>query len=244
MNIPKNHPRHKSLTQRHLIEDGLANGIVAPAGLIAHGRGEAFYYLLGEKTTEIAKVQIRAAAAKLLLAKRPVISVNGNVTALCAKEIVQLSKQIPAQIEVNLFYKTPKRVKLIAKEFAKHGVKILGQKPTKSIPNLSSKRNLVDEKGIWGADVVLVMLEDGDRTQSLLDIGKEVIAIDLNPLSRTAICANITIVDNVTECIPRLSEEVKKIKAAPREELNKIVKNFDNKKSLKETEHIIRSGNP
>ncbi|MDP3762556.1 MAG: phosphopantothenate/pantothenate synthetase family protein, partial [bacterium] len=125
MKIPKSHPRRISLEQRHLLEEGFEKGIVAPAGMMAHGRGEALDYLLGEKTSPEAKVQINAAAAMLLLAKRPVISVNGNTTALCAKEIVQLAKAIPAAIEVNLFYRTEKRLKLIEKEFRKRGVKIL-----------------------------------------------------------------------------------------------------------------------
>ncbi len=38
--------------------------------------------LLGEKTTSNAKNAIKAAAAALILAKNPVISVNGNTAAL------------------------------------------------------------------------------------------------------------------------------------------------------------------
>lgn len=243
MKIPKNHPRRKSLSERRLIEDGLARGIVAPAGLIAHGRGEAFYYLLGEKTTKEARKQINAAAAKLLLAKLPVISVNGNTTALCAREIVELAKQIPAQIEVNLFYKTRKRVELIAEEFRKLGVEILGQTHSKNIPNLASKRSQVDETGIWKADTVLVMLEDGDRTEALRKFGKFVIAIDLNPLSRTAKKANIAIVDNLTQCIPRLTKLIKKLKKTKRHKLLAIVNKFNNSKSLKASEQLIRRGN-
>ena len=55
--IPKSHPRYKSLSERKLIEDGFEKGIIAKAGLIAHGRGETFYYLLGEKTNKETKKQ-------------------------------------------------------------------------------------------------------------------------------------------------------------------------------------------
>jgi len=72
--IPKSHPRAKSLVIREKLVDGFDDGIVAKEGLLAHGRGEAFDYLLGEKTTPTAKNAIKAASAALLLAKNPVIS--------------------------------------------------------------------------------------------------------------------------------------------------------------------------
>ena len=66
--------------------------MVVEEGLLAHGRGEMFDYLIGEKTTKTSQKAIKAAARALLVAKLPVISVNGNFAALCAKEIVELSK--------------------------------------------------------------------------------------------------------------------------------------------------------
>ena len=45
----------------------------------------------------------------------PVISVNGNVAALCPKEIVKLAGIVNAKIEVNLFYVNEKRKKNIVK---------------------------------------------------------------------------------------------------------------------------------
>ena len=242
MKIPKNHPRYNSLMEREKIEEGFEKGIVAPTGMIAHGRGETFDYLLGEKTPKEAIGQIEAAGAELLLAKKPVISVNGNTTALCAREIVQLSKTVPAPIEVNLFYRTSKRIKLIEKEFAKLGVKILGTKPTTRIPKLMSQRRFVDVLGISVADVILVMLEDGDRAEFLRRMGKQVIAIDLNPLSRTARKANITIVDNVTRALPLLTQKIKKLKKKKDKELRQIVSRFNNKKSLMLIEAKMRGG--
>ena len=40
-------------------------------------------------------------------------------------------------------------------------------------------------------------------------MGKQVITIDLNPLSRTAQTAHITIVDELTRCLPLLTEFVR-----------------------------------
>ena len=92
MNIPKSHPRFVSLSIREKIVKGYNDGLVAKEGLLAHGRGEAFDYLVGEKTSKTAKAAIKAAAVKLLSAQNPVISVNGNVAALCQKRLFSLPK--------------------------------------------------------------------------------------------------------------------------------------------------------
>ena len=113
--IPKSHPRAKSLLIREKLVAGFENGLVAKEGLLAQGRGEAFDYLLGEKTGKSAKSAIKAAAAQILLAKLSVISVNGNVAALCPKEIVKLARQTGSKIEVNLFYSNEKRKNNIVK---------------------------------------------------------------------------------------------------------------------------------
>src|SRR3972149_6183446 len=115
MKIPRSHPRHRSLVTRERLVKAWKAGIVVPEGLIAHGRGEAFDYLLGEETSAPALVAEKAAAAFLLGAKRPVISVNGNVAALAAKEVVRLANAIPARIEVNLFHRSEARVARIVR---------------------------------------------------------------------------------------------------------------------------------
>jgi 4-phosphopantoate--beta-alanine ligase len=89
------------------------------------------------------------------------------------------------------------------------------------------------------ADVVLVPLEDGDRTEALVKMGKKVIAIDLNPLSRTAQFAAITIVDNIVRAMPVLVETARKLKAERRNKLERILANFDNKKNLSEALKLI-----
>ena len=242
--IPKSHPRAKSLLIREKLVNGFDNGLVAKEGLLAQGRGEAFDYLLGEKTGKASKQAIKAAAAQLLLAKMPVISVNGNIAALCPKQIVRLSKQIKAKLEVNLFYANEKRKQAIIKTLKKNGAsEILGTNPTLStkLPDIDSARRIVDKNGIFTADVVVVPLEDGDRTLALRKVGKIVITFDLNPLSRTSQTANITIVDNVTRAIDLLIDELKKLSKKNKRILRKIVIDFDNKKNL--AENVIQIKN-
>jgi len=225
--IPKSHPRAKSLYIRERLVRGFDDNLVAKEGLMAHGRGETFDYLLGEKTSKYAQKAIHAAAFVLASAAYPVISVNGNVAALCPKEIVKLAKVTGAKIEVNLFYANEKRKKNIVKALRHAGAKeILGINPksAKRISGLDSARRIVDSNGIYKADVVVVPLEDGDRTIALKKAGKKVITFDLNPLSRTAKTADITIVDNVVRAINRLISECKKSK------IQKIP--YNNKKNL------------
>jgi len=242
--IPKSHPRAKSLLIREKLVNGFDNGLVAKEGLLAQGRGEAFDYLLGEKTGKAAKQAIKAAAAQLLLAEIPVISVNGNIAALCPKQIVRLSKQIKAKLEVNLFYTNKKRQQAIIRTLKKNGAReVLGTSLTSStkLSGIDSARRIVDKNGIFAADVVVVPLEDGDRTMALKKAGKTVITFDLNPLSRTSQTANITIVDNVTRAIDLLIDESKKLSKKDQKILQKIVKDFDNKKNL--TENVIQIKN-
>ena len=213
MKIPKSHPRYESLRIREKIVDGVKKGITSLAGLTAHGRGEAFDYILGEKTTKAAKKSIDRATKLLLNAKHPIISVNGNTAALVPKEIVQLSRLIPAKLEVNLFHSSKIREAKIKKHLMKHGAKevLLPNKKCR-IKFISSNRKYVNKKGIYKADIVFVPLEDGDRTEALIKNGKKVIVVDLNPLSRSAQKATITIVDNITRAVPLLIKKIKQNK--------------------------------
>jgi 4-phosphopantoate---beta-alanine ligase len=243
--IPSSHPRAESLYTRELLVNGFRNGIVVPEGLIAHGRGETFDYLLGENTTDTARIAIKASCSLLLLAIHPVISVNGNLAALCPKEIVELSKLINADIEVNLFYWTRERELVIEKELKRMGAKTvrgIRSKYSARIPDLRSERGTVDQNGIYSADNILVSLEDGDRTEALVKMHKKVIAIDLNPLSRTSRAATITIIDNATRALPAMIVEIEELKQKDDKILRKIVDEFDNSKNLSESLDIIRCG--
>ncbi len=211
--IPRSHPRRDSLMLRERLVEGFADGVVAPQGLIAHGRGEMFYYLLGERTTKEARVASRAAAAALLTARRPVISVNGNVAALCPAEVVRLATLVPARLEVGLFHRSDERIARILAILESHGAEdVLGFLPEERIPGLEGTRALCSREGIFPADLVLVALEDGDRAEALVGMGKTVVAVDLNPLSRTARSATITVVDEVTKALPEIAACVEELK--------------------------------
>ncbi|MBI5001604.1 MAG: phosphopantothenate/pantothenate synthetase [Euryarchaeota archaeon] len=231
MRVPKRHPRYKSLRTREILSEMMERGIVARTGLIAHGRGEAFDYFLGERTPPEASLAASVAAFKLANARSPVISVNGNVAALAGKEIIKLSREIPAKLEVNLFHRSEGRIDLVVDFMESLGARgVLGRSARRRIPGLEQPRGRCSE-GIYGADVVLVPLEDGDRAQALKAFGKLVIAIDLNPMSRTALVADVTIVDELTRSIPMLERHVRGAKAEPAR-YAKLVKGFDNHQNL------------
>jgi 4-phosphopantoate--beta-alanine ligase len=222
------------LLLREKVSDAMKQGIVHETGLIAHGRGEAFDYLLGETTIEPARKAEQVTAAALLCATHPVISVNGNVAALAAEACASLARALPAKIEINLFHRTDERVHKIAAVLASHGVQPYGVHPTKRIPGLPHDRGWCDEEGIYIADVVLIPLEDGDRCEALRRMGKTVIAIDLNPLSRTSKEANISIVDNLLRAVPEIHRAVSLLKTIPRHELMRQVAAWDNQANLRD----------
>ena len=229
LTVPDEHPRAHSLQARERIVKAAEEGLLADSALIAHGRGEAFDYLLGEKTSEPAEDAIKHALKVLVDATRPVISVNGNTVALAGREALVLAAMLGASVEVNLFYRTPERIQKLVQtlenmrgEIIENGdippslqgrlhhdewrmnvqsIPILGLEPDGVIPGLKGARANVCNDGILTADVILVPLEDGDRCEALVAMGKSVINVDLNPLSRSARMATITIVDEVKRCI-------------------------------------------
>ncbi|TMI25205.1 phosphopantothenate/pantothenate synthetase [Candidatus Bathyarchaeota archaeon] len=233
--VSPHHPRFLSLATRERLEKAMRAGIVVPQGLIAHGRGEAFDYILGEETLPAASAATSAAAALLLTAKHPVVSVNGNTAALAGREIVNLSLAISAPIEVNLFHRTRRRERLIAaylKRLGSEEVLGIGEAASNAIRGIASQRRRTDPRGIGQADVVLIPLEDGDRAEALSRDGKKVIAIDLNPLSRTSRAASVSIVDNVIRAIPALTDAYNKMKKMPRDRLERLASEFDNQRNL------------
>ena len=222
--IPPDHPRYRSLEVRERLAWFARQGVVSPEGLAAHGRGEAFDYLLGEQTTESALLAERTAAAMLLSARHPVISVNGNTAALAALAIRDLQKATRAAVEVNLYHRTPERLEKVTRLLEGHGVVVLDGEVERLIP-ISHNRAWSHRDGAAAADVILVPLEDGDRAQALVSMGKKVIAIDLNPLSRTARAATLTIVDEVTRAIPVITRAAAELSPG---ECEKLISRVDN----------------
>ena len=241
--IPESHPRYQSLLTRHRIEAGVEKGITSKQGLIAQGRGEAFDYLIGERTIESAEQAERVAAAHLLLADSPVLSVNGNVAALVPGEIVELAKATDAAIEVNLFNRTEERMKAIAEHLREHGAEeVKGLTADGRIPGLDHERAKVDADGIGNADVVLVPLEDGDRAEALGEMDKTELVIDLNPMSRSAQVASVPIVDNVIRAVPNMTDHARDLAVEPDSTLEGIIEEFDPEAALSAAEDAIRSG--
>ncbi len=201
------HPRYASLLMRHRLEVAAERGMLAASAMIAHGRGEAFDYLLGERTTESAAAAARQALAVLQAAKRPVLSVNGNVAALACDEMLRLADVLQCPLEVNIFYRTPQRMEAILSYMNERkvalglNVTVLGDAPNATIPGLKGPRAACHREGILESDAILVPLEDGDRCQALVAMEKDVIVIDLNPLSRSAKEATITIVDELSRAL-------------------------------------------
>ena len=222
--IPKDHPRYRSLVARERLARCAREGVVALEGLAAHGRGEAFDYLIGEKTSESALIAARTAAAMLLSARHAVISVNGNTAALAAAEIAALQRASGADVEVNLFHRTEERVRKIARLLEGHGVRVLSGTAERLVP-LPHDRGLCLREGIGDADLVLVPLEDGDRCAALRAMGKTVVTIDLNPLSRTARTATLTVVDELTRAIPAITVACASFEPGERE---RLVASLDN----------------
>jgi len=235
--VAEEHPRYTSLKIREALVNGFRAGLVVEAGLMAHGRGEALDYLFGEESRVFALEAEKVATAALLTAKNPVISVNGNTTALVATEVVQLAQLTNAKIEINLFHRSVEREERIRDWLLENGAESenilgIGEAASTELPGVASDRRMVAEEGIALADCLLVPLEDGDRTGALRQLGKTVIAIDLNPLSRTAQWASITIVDNVVRAIPQMSELGKTIVTWAPEKLKQLVETYNNRKIL------------
>lgn len=241
--IPPDHPRYEDLVSRHRIERGIEAGITHLQGMHAEGRGSAFDYLLGEETIPSANEAERAAAAHLLLADRPVLSVNGNVAALVPGEIGALAAAVDAAVEVNLFNRTEGRVEAIADHLREHGVTdVKGLTADARIPGLDHERAKVDADGIHTADVVLVPLEDGDRAEALDAMGKTEIVIDLNPLSRSPQVADVPIIDNILRAVPNMTEHAQDLSGTDQRALESIVSEFDPESALTAAEDRIRDG--
>jgi 4-phosphopantoate--beta-alanine ligase len=240
--IPKSHPRYKSLMTRERVAKGVKMGLTSIQGLIAQGRGEAFDYLLGENTTTSAFQAAKTAAVMLLLAEKPALSVNGNVAALVPEEMVILANELDAPLEINLFHRTEERVGKIAKLLRGLGARqVLGENPDAILPGLDHARAKATRGGIYDADVVLIPLEDGDRCEALVKMGKKVIAVDLNPLSRTARGATLTIVDNVIRAMPNMIASVQEFSCKSTEELKVVQSNYDNNRVLRQAVEEIRA---
>jgi 4-phosphopantoate--beta-alanine ligase len=149
---------------------------------------------------------------------------------LAGKKALRLAALLGCPIEVNLYYRTPERIAglltlleeqkmVVLGESGPEGfegkwadsvraVSLLGSSPDFRIEGLEGPRSHCTEEGIGSADSILVPLEDGDRCEALVNLGKEVIVVDLNPLSRSAKMATVTIVDEVSRAFEGIMHEL------------------------------------
>ena len=230
VSIPEDHPRYKSLMVRERLADAVKRGLVNPTGLISHGRGEAYDYLMGERSLEPSLRAEKVAAAYLLKARNPVVCVNGNAAALDAKNLIALAETVPAKMEVNIFHRTEERMELLISYMESEGAKdVLGREPDERIPGLSHARALCTKEGIFDCDVIVVPIEDGDRAQALVGMGKVVISIDLNPLSRTSKSATVSICDEMTRALENISKYVEELRGN-QSLIEETIESYDNAK--------------
>ena len=225
------------MVREHLAEM-VEKGLVNPTGLISHGRGEAFDYLMGERTIDASLKAERAAAAFLLKAERPMVCVNGNAAALDAKRLIALAEVIPASLEINLFHRTEERVdKLVSYMESEGGKNILGRNPDARIPGLNHDRALCT-KTLYDCDAIVVPIEDGDRAEALVKMGKVVISIDINPLSRTSRAATVPVCDEMSRALENIIRFVNELKGKD-DEIRKITETYSNAENRKEVLHQI-----
>jgi len=237
--VDPEHPRYESLMIRKKIAEAGAKGMLADSAMIAHGRGEAFDYLLGEQTIPSALDATREAAARLVKSSKPVLSLNGNAIALAGQEFLTIASQLGCPIEINIFYRTPQRMgalighlKMLNQKLDLD-VEIMGGIPDARIPGLEGPRGACQQNGIFEADTVLVPLEDGDRCEALMAMGKTVLVIDLNPISRSSRGCTVGIVDEVTRVAKNLIQFIPQKPAAT---------NWDNDRGLQSAlDHIVET---
>ena len=124
--------------------------------------------------------------------------------------MLTLASELGCPLEVNIFYRTPERMEAILGHISERkralglDVEVLGHAPNARIPGLKGPRAACHKEGILESDVILVPLEDGDRCRALMEMGKTVIVIDLNPRSRSAREGTITIVDELSRALKNM----------------------------------------
>ena len=214
------------MVREHLAEM-VEKGLVNPTGLISHGRGEAFDYLMGERTLAPSLEAEKVAAAYLLKAKRPLVCVNGNAAALDVKNLIKLSETIPAPLEINIFHRTEERMGLLIDYMESQGCKeVLGRIPEARIPGLNHDRALCT-KTLYDCDTIIVPIEDGDRAEALVKMGKVVISIDINPISRTSKTATVPISDELTRALENIIRFVDELRGNY-DEIERIISSYNN----------------
>jgi len=149
-----------------------------------------------------------------------------------------------SKIEVNIFHRTEERMASLIRYMKECGAAdVLGEHPDSRIPGLSSERASCTSEGIFSSDVILVPIEDGDRAEALVKMKKTVIAIDLNPLSRTSRTASVSITDEMSRALANMITFAKALRNNKEERDDTISRfsNADNRKATADAmcEHLM-----
>jgi 4-phosphopantoate--beta-alanine ligase len=116
---------------------------------------------------------------------------------------------------------------------------LVSGRPDAKIPGLGSQRAATHRAGIYQADVVLVPLEDGDRTEALVRMRKTVLTIDLNPLSRTSQKASVPVVDELSRALRNIEKFVGELRKDS-DETTRIIRAYDARRNLRAVFGFLR----
>ena len=86
--------------------------------------------------------------------------------------------------------------------------------------------------------MIVVPIEDGDRAEALVSMGKVVISIDLNPLSRTSRTATVPISDEMSRAIQNMIRFLEELRG-DEDAILKETKTFSAKDSRRKTVECI-----
>src|SRR5438477_302099 len=94
---------------------------------------------------------------------------------------------------------------------------------------------------LYGADVVLVPLEDGDRAEALVRMEKVVISVDLNPFSRTTRTASIPVVDELSRALLNIHRFAHELRDDPKE-ITRLTRTYDKDRNMAALYSFLRLG--
>ena len=138
-------------------------------------------------------------------------------------------------MEVNIFHRTEERMeKLISFMESKGAADVLGRNPDAKIDGLSHARALCTREGVFSSDVILVPIEDGDRAEALVAMGKTVISIDLNPLSRTSKAATVPISDEIGRALENIRRYAGELRGRE-DEIDSVISSFSGDRIRRDT---------
>ena len=114
---------------------------------------------------------------------------------------------------------------------------VLGREPECRIPGLNHDRALCT-RTLYDCDVIVVPIEDGDRAEALVSMGKVVISIDLNPLSRTSCKATVPISDEMTRALENIIQYISELRGDD-EAILKVINEYSSLSNRRETVRYI-----